>query len=176
MTLALRKLPGVDAIEAAARLNYANHGEDHDYSRRVSQAVRTVFGIEDGTDFEWPAWCYDKPADQWTDAETADAGAMALEWDNHFELLSVANDEAVGQWLALGWDVTDERGHPLRCLSDFGPAMICVAKGLRGRTMVELEALVWGASLDGGRCPSDLERNRRFLGLGRRRCPERAGR
>lgn len=177
MTLALRKLPGIEAIEAAARLNYANHGEDHDYSRRVSHAVRSVFGIEGGTDIEWPAWCYAKPADEWTEAESAEASALALAWDNHFELLGVANDEAVLQWQAIGWDVTDDRGHPLRCLDDFGPAMICVAKGLRGRSMDELAAMVWGATIAAPKVSNDaLARNRSFLGLGRRRHPERGGR
>lgn len=174
MVVVLRDLPGIASIEAAARLNYALRGEDHDYAERVRNARLSVFGVASDY-FEWPEWCLRIPVDRWPLKLSRKVTAAATAWFDHFEPMDATDEEAPAVWRALGWDVTDGAGAVLRCLDDFAGAMVCVTKGLRGKTLEEVGASAWAAQLGADRkpTPEQIDRNARFLALGRRARPSR---
>lgn len=172
----LRSLPGIDGIEAALVLAYADREEDHALNARIRQLIGTTFGIASGDLApRYPWWVESVPVEEWGPEREKHVARLMRQWEAHFDDLDDADAEA---WAALGWDVLDAQGQVMRCVADFGMAMVACAKGLCGRSMAELGALGWASKLEGGARPvPDAKRaecNRKFLELGDRRSHRRA--
>lgn len=153
MVYVLRDLPGIDWAEKTAVRWHADKNrlwskEFDGMEERMAATSKRLFGIDpDGAeDLD--------PTETETDAEFWErCSAYRAHFDVYYE--SSDNEEAVGNFLALGWDVRGADGQILQCLPWFATPIICAAKGLKGRLpdapMSDQEALeaaeAWGARL-----------------------------
>lgn len=170
MLIPLRDLPGVDRIESAAVLGVnVDEEAQRDYRRRVRSVERSIFGLEDGASPPLPSWAYRLRLEDWTRKQRMTVARIVDQWDRHFDVLDAPLGETAAAWAALGWDVLDARGLVLRCLDDLAPAMVCAAKGLKGKTMDELRAILWGERLKASNDTGRKAQNEAFLQLGDRR-------
>lgn len=168
----LRDVPGVQGIEDAERLNRAARvSNDHDLSRRIAEVSLKAFGIGPGdADFHYPEFALTK---EWHELSSDEEGLLYAamdEWEAHFDVCYTQDEQAA--WSAMGWDVTGPDGEVLLCLPHFKRLMVCVSKGLRGRSVEAVATDAWAARLRPSGPPSvSLEqraRNAAFLSLSQR--------
>lgn len=138
-------IPGIPEIENRMRLNaLTGVREDHDLDRMILKVIAEVFALKSECDpYDVSFYIEDDDSDQ----------------------------EAVAAWRQDGWDVTRPDGQVLECLSRFAWNLAAASEGITKRSMVELEALVWGArnAASPNRDPREKARNHQFLSLGPRR-------
>lgn len=138
-------IPGIPAIENRTRLNtLTGVREDHDLDRMILELIAEVFAL--------------KP-----DCDPYDVGFYIEDDDG--------DEDAIAAWRQDGWDVTRPDGHILGCLDSFAWRMAAAGEGLTQRSMIELEALAWGArtAVKPKADASEKTRNQQFLNLGARR-------
>lgn len=169
----LRDVLGVQGIEDTERLNRAARvSNDHDLSARIAKVSREAFGlVESETGFEYPAWVAEREDGDLSEAELERLGDEWVAWEAQFDLSDRPN--RIAAWAASGWDVTDPDGNVLLCLPHFWRQMVCVSKGLRGRSLQDVATDAWAARLKPTASPTispeQKVRNQAFLGLGARR-------
>ncbi|WP_438852568.1 hypothetical protein [Brevundimonas nasdae] len=147
MAIRLFSVPGVPEIENRLILNDLTGTRiDHDLDRKIAKVIWESFGIEGTPEFHFE-WAYD------------DEGENAQRITN------------IEHWRRAGWDITDNAGQELRCVSRFRAALICVAEGYAGKSMIDLEATIWreNKAKDEIVPPSLKAQNQNFLALGRPR-------
>jgi hypothetical protein len=126
----LRQLSGIANLEAlidrAGLEPVTGSPEEQAVEQRLEWISKRLFGLTERDTILAP----DEPG------QTIEAQANAQQWwERHFEFLDEehSDDEVQAFWADLGWDVADEHGHPLRCLSYLERQMVCATRGLRGK-------------------------------------------
>lgn len=132
----LRDLPGVAELEARlakidAHPNPEWAPENDNLLDDTQRLCERLFGITLlDTWFDYDALRFDE---KW-EYDEDEIERQAAEWEQNFNFLDAENDadrELI--WSAMGWDVSDGQGEDLGCLGYFERAIVCAAKGLRGR-------------------------------------------
>lgn len=126
-TYVLRDLPGVRELEAEAKRFWADKNREWSkefdgIEERQDLLCRRLFGVtaeEVDEIYAEP----DEPRHRYWE--------RVAEHRKHFEFWF--EDGAVEVFASMGWDVCDERGEPLACLSWLARPLISAAKGLKGR-------------------------------------------
>lgn len=170
--ISLRRVPGVQGVEDTLRLNRAARvANDHELPSRVAEVSLNAFGLLSGdTDFQFPDWVFER---DWEDISDIEKQPVIEAYEHWFDQFQLDDDcDVITAWARVGWDITDEAGLPLMCLSYFERQMMCVAKGLRGRRIEEIGTEIWASGLKASSRPvansQEKARNQAFLSLGGR--------
>jgi len=145
----LLDLPGIQALENKLLMNTRAGAEDFGaFDRECQELSRDLFGI-DRTDT-----LYFLPDDvNWDELSDSEREAFASASDAH-EAQFVASamdwdEDRVAHLEEFGWDLTDDRGHPLRVCKYFCRQVESVAKGIAGTApnVDEVSAKSWGEQM-----------------------------
>jgi len=172
--IVLRKLAAMQPVLNLMILNKgARDRTDHELEGRCENASFAIFGIRrSSTEMETPSWVPDLPWSEWSEEET---DRYNTAWDNweqpHTDFLCLTREEQLALMREKGWDILDEAGRPLECIGAFIRQIIHVTEGRGGKSVTQIEAESWAASIEtpSGPTPERIARNKQFLDLGARR-------
>ena len=138
----VRDLPGVRDLENRLLMNSRDrHRSEWD----IATVCRTVFGI-DPTEVD-----YHPPDHYWELPENSpERIRMCEDYYDQFDAHDgLTDDETVDVMMGLGFDFSDERGHPLRCTKAIARVAEAAVKGIVGQMPDRQAATVenWGDAL-----------------------------